>query len=81
MSSVFVRTRPEDARNASNRRSPLLLTDTGIEWKHTRYDLPAAAERVRATSYPQAAEFASSNVLNPPTEMAMLEALERSAIR
>jgi putative phosphoesterase len=61
----------------------LLSTDrpTAIEWRHTRYDLPAAAARIRATDYPQAADFAANNVLNPPTEAAMLEALGRSAIR
>lgn len=52
-----------------------------IEWRHTHYDLSAAADRVRSTSYPQAADFAANNVLNPPTEAAMLEALGRAAIR
>lgn len=59
----------------------LLFSERGITWKRTRYDLEAAAARVRATDYPQAEEFASVNVLNPPAEASMLETLGRGAIR
>lgn len=56
-------------------------TTPRIEQRHTSYDLDAGADRIRGTTYPQAAEFASNNVLNPPTEAAMLEALGKAAIK
>jgi hypothetical protein len=57
-----------------------LLLDEGAHHRRTEYDLDAAAERIRATEYPQAETFAESHVLRPPTEAAMLEALERGAM-
>lgn len=50
-----------------------LLLGTGVEFRHTPYDLAAAANRIRATAYPQAREFAEHNVLTPPNESEMLE--------
>jgi putative phosphoesterase len=50
-----------------------LLLGPDVEFRHTRYDLSKAAERIRATRYPQAHEFAAHNVLEPPTESEMLE--------
>jgi len=47
----------------------------------TSYDLARAAERVRATAYPQAEEFAVHNVLEPPTEARMLEVFARAQNR
>ncbi len=58
-----------------------LLLGPGVALRRTAYDLQAAAERIRATAYPQAEEFAEGNVLQPPSEAAMLERLERSAVR
>ena len=51
-----------------------LLAGPGIELRRTPYDLEAAAARVRKTSYPQAEEFASRNILEPPSEAQMLAA-------
>ena len=51
-----------------------LLLGPGVDLRHTAYDLDDAAWRIRATAYPQAAEFAAKYVLQPPTEVAMLEA-------
>ncbi len=51
----------------------------GVELRHTPYDLREAAERIRATDFPGAAEFADSAVLHPPSEEAMLETFERAA--
>ena len=51
-----------------------LLLGPGIHPRHTPYDLAAAAERIRATAYPQAEEFAARNVLRPPSEAEMLAA-------
>lgn len=50
-----------------------------VEALHTRYDLERCAESVRATSYPQRAEFASRNVLSPPSELEMLAVFEPGA--
>lgn len=59
----------------------LLLSSGGVEFRHTGYDLSAAAERIRATDYPQAADFAANNVLNPPAEAQMLEFFSRGHAR
>lgn len=52
----------------------------GVQLQQTSYDLAQAAERIRATSYPQAQEFASQNVLSAPTEAEMLEAFRRAEL-
>ena len=57
-----------------------LLLGPGVEFRHTSYDLAAAAARIRATQYPQAGEFADTNVLNPPSEATMLEAFTRASL-
>ena len=51
-----------------------LLLGPGIELRKTEYNLEGAAERVRKTTYPQAEEFASRNILQPPSEAQMLAA-------
>src|SRR5579872_1132692 len=50
-----------------------LLLGPGIEPRRTRYDLARAAERIRATAYPGAEEFAARHVLAPPSEREMLD--------
>ena len=55
-----------------------LLLGRNVELRHTSYDLVKAAERIRATAYPQAAEFAERNVLNPPSEQQMLALFTRA---
>jgi predicted phosphodiesterase len=49
-----------------------LLLGPGIDLRHTSYDLERAAERVRASGYPD--DFAEQYILNPPTAAAMLDA-------
>jgi putative phosphoesterase len=49
-----------------------LLIANGIELRRTEYDLEAAADRIRATDYPLADDFASKNVLSPPSMTSML---------
>jgi hypothetical protein len=61
-------------------RADWLMLGPEVRLRHTKYDLAAAAERIRATAYPQAGEFASGNVLSPPTEEAMLEAFGRAEL-
>jgi predicted phosphodiesterase len=57
-----------------------LLLGPDVQLRHTSYDLAKAAERIRATSYPQAQEFAARNVLQPPSEKEMLEAFAKAEL-
>jgi len=57
-----------------------LLLGPGIEPRHTDYDLARAAERIRATAYPQAEEFAARNVLQPPSAEEILAVYARAEI-
>ncbi len=54
------------------------LLGPGLELRHTPYDLAAAAQRIKATDYPPAAEF---HVQNPPGEAEMLKIFEAAALR
>jgi predicted phosphodiesterase len=49
-----------------------LLLGPDVQLRRTAYDLAAAADRVRATAYPKAEEFAARNVLQPPSEADIL---------
>ena len=55
-----------------------LLLGPDIQFRHTRYDLANAAERIRSSTYPQAHDFAVRNILNPPTEQQILEVFTRA---
>lgn len=54
-----------------------LLLEPDIQLQHTPYDLTKAAERIRETNYPQAHDFATNHVLQPPSENSMLEVFTR----
>jgi hypothetical protein len=58
-----------------------LLLGPDVQLRRTTYDLVRAADRVRATEYPQAAEFASDNVLSAPSEAAILEQFSKVELR
>lgn len=58
-----------------------LILGPGVELRRTDYDLAKAAQRVRATKYPQAEDFAAQNILEAPSEAAMLEAFGRAELR
>jgi predicted phosphodiesterase len=58
-----------------------LLLDDGVHLRRTPFDLHAAAARVRATTYPQAEEFAARNILHPPSEDEMLAAFTNASFR
>jgi predicted phosphodiesterase len=45
-----------------------LLLGPDIQLRHTNYDLPKAAERIRQTTSPSAEQFAQNDVLNPRSE-------------
>jgi putative phosphoesterase len=58
-----------------------LLLGPDVQFRHTSYDLTKAAERIRETNYPQAQDFATHNVLQPPSEEKMLEVFTRAELR
>jgi predicted phosphodiesterase len=58
-----------------------LLLGPEVELRHTSYDLERAAERIRETKYPQAGEFATRHVLQPPSEEEMLKVFTRAELK
>ena len=58
-----------------------LMLGSEVELRRTEYDLANAAQRIRATSYPQADTFAEKNVLHPPTEQQMLAAYANAPLK
>ncbi len=57
-----------------------LLLGPDVQLRHTPYNLAAAADRIRATAYPQAEDFAARNVLQPPSERDMLELMTKAQL-
>ena len=53
-----------------------LLLGPGVELRNTSYDLADAADRIRATDYPQAENLATS-LRHPPSEQQILEQFTR----
>jgi diadenosine tetraphosphatase ApaH/serine/threonine PP2A family protein phosphatase len=58
-----------------------LMLGPTVQLRRTYYDVEAAAARVRATSYPQAEAFASSSILQPPSEEASLRMFANAAMK
>jgi putative phosphoesterase len=58
-----------------------LLLGPDVQLRHTAYDLASAAERIRATAYPQAEDFAARNVLQPPCEASILEMFSQAELK
>lgn len=58
-----------------------LLLGPDVQFRHTRYDLARAAEQIRSTAYPQSEDFASRNVLHPPSEEETLVAFGRAELK
>jgi predicted phosphodiesterase len=52
-----------------------ILLGPDIQLRHTRYDLPEAVARIRATSCRHTKEAAAQNLLHPPSEAEVLERL------
>lgn len=50
-----------------------LLLGPGVDLRRTRYDVPRAADLMRATGYPNVEEFFVSMLLQPPSEARALE--------
>lgn len=80
--------RPEDKQLLASWPTPFgepgaywLLLGPNVQLRHTSYDLTKAAERIQATSYPQAQDFAAKNILQPPSEEETLEAFAKVELR
>jgi len=58
-----------------------LLLGDDIQFRHTRYDLKSAAQRIRETKYPLAEDFAAHNILQPPSEAETLESFGQAEIK
>lgn len=58
-----------------------LLLESDVQLRHTPYDLTKAAGRIRETNYPQAQDFATQYVLQPPSKEKMLEAFARAELK
>jgi predicted phosphodiesterase len=58
-----------------------LLLGPDVQLRHTDYDLPEAAARIRGTRYPQAEDVAARYVLQPPSEREMLDVFARAELR
>jgi predicted phosphodiesterase len=58
-----------------------LLLGPDVQFRHTDYDLAQAAERIRATHYPQAAQFVEQYVLHSPSEEHMLKAYAAAELK
>jgi diadenosine tetraphosphatase ApaH/serine/threonine PP2A family protein phosphatase len=58
-----------------------LVLGPDIQLRRTAYDFLAAADRIRATTYPEAQNFAARNILLPPSEAEMLELFARAKLR
>ena len=56
-----------------------LLLGPTVEFQHTSYDLAKAAERMRATNYPE--DFAARYVLTTPSAAEMLEIFTAASLR
>ena len=54
--------------------------DTGMQLRHTDYDLEAAAVRVRETAFPWPEDFAARHILRPPSAAEMLDVFARASL-
>jgi len=57
------------------------LLGPNVQLRCTTYYLAKVAEQIRASSYPQADDFAARNVLQPPLEKEMLEAFGKAELK
>ena len=57
-----------------------LLLGPDVQLRHTSYNLANAAERIRATAYPQADTFAARSVVQPPSQRDMLEVFSQGEL-
>jgi predicted phosphodiesterase len=58
-----------------------LVLGPDVEFRHTSYDRVRAADHIMKTAYPQAAEFAARNVVDPPSVASILQIYSRSELK
>jgi putative phosphoesterase len=58
-----------------------LLLGPDAELRHTTYDLTKAADRIRATKYPQAEDFAANSILKPLSESQALDLFSKAELK
>jgi putative phosphoesterase len=58
-----------------------LLLGPNIQLRHTSYDLTKASARIRDTNYPLAQDFATHNILQPPSEEKTLEVFTKVELK
>jgi putative phosphoesterase len=58
-----------------------LLLGPDVQFRYTPYDQVSAADRIRGTAYPQAADFAERSVLHPPSEAETLALFARAELK
>jgi len=58
-----------------------LLLGPDVQLRQTPYDLDKAADRVRATNYPKAEDFAKRSILRPPSEEEMIAVFARVELK
>lgn len=58
-----------------------LLLGPEAELRRSTYDLTKAADRIRATNYPQAEDFAATHVLKPVAESQALELFRKAELK
>lgn len=58
-----------------------VLLGPDVRLQRASFDFVRAAERIRATAYPEAQEFAAESVLHPPTEADKLEEMGMGELR
>lgn len=58
-----------------------LLLGPEVEFRHTRYDLSEAAARIRASNYPEAEQFATRSILQPPSAVQMLDVFTQASLK
>jgi predicted phosphodiesterase len=57
-----------------------LLLGPDVQLRHTDYDAASAADRMRATDYPDAEAFVTQYVVNPPSATEMLDLFTRLSL-
>lgn len=57
-----------------------LLLSPRIELRRTVYNFAKAAARIRATTYPEAENFAANSILKPPSESQILKMLTKAQL-
>ena len=58
-----------------------LLLGPDVDLRHTNYDATAAADRMRATDYPDAEDYVAQYVIKQPSAAEMLDLFTRVSLQ